>query len=141
MAGGRPHPPSSGREDLPRCSDPVLPDAGAGLWPETAPDDGVRSEPAGAAGQVRLRDTGLYDALPSAVVPGLPVELSERWQRGDKLDLAIDSTGLKVFGEGDGAARAVEGAQAWGGQASDLAQAARGHRRQHPADRLRVVDG
>lgn len=31
----------------------------------------------------------------------LPVELTERWQKGDKLDIAIDSTGLKVFGEGE----------------------------------------
>jgi len=51
----------------------------------------------------------------------LPVGLTGRWQKGEKLDIAIDSTGLKVFGEGDGAARAVEGAQARGEQAADLA--------------------
>ena len=31
----------------------------------------------------------------------LPVGLTERWQKGEKLDIAIDSTGLKVFGEGE----------------------------------------
>ena len=31
----------------------------------------------------------------------LHVELNERWQEGQKLDIAFDSTGLKVFGEGE----------------------------------------
>jgi hypothetical protein len=31
----------------------------------------------------------------------LPVEVSKRWQGGEKLDLALDSTGLKVYGEGE----------------------------------------
>lgn len=31
----------------------------------------------------------------------LPVELSKRWQKGDKIEVAIDSTGLKVYGEGE----------------------------------------
>lgn len=30
----------------------------------------------------------------------LPVEVSKRWQSGEKLAVAIDSTGLKVYGEG-----------------------------------------
>lgn len=37
------------------------------------------------------------------------------------LHLVVDSTGLKVFGEGDGAARAVEGSQTWRRQATHLA--------------------
>jgi hypothetical protein len=31
----------------------------------------------------------------------LPVELSQRWQQGEKLAVGIDSTGLKVYGEGE----------------------------------------
>lgn len=31
----------------------------------------------------------------------LPVEVSQRWQAGEKLAVAIDSTGLKVYGEGE----------------------------------------
>ena len=31
----------------------------------------------------------------------LPVELTERWKRGEKIDVGIDSTGLKVYGEGE----------------------------------------
>lgn len=31
----------------------------------------------------------------------LPVEVSQRWQSGEKLAVAIDSTGLKVYGEGE----------------------------------------
>ena len=38
----------------------------------------------------------------------LPVEVTKRWQNGEKIAIGIDSTGLKVFGEGDGVARAME---------------------------------
>lgn len=38
------------------------------------------------------------------------------------IHLVIDSTGLKVFGEGDGAARAVEGQEAWSRQTTYLVQ-------------------
>ena len=31
----------------------------------------------------------------------LPVEVSQRWHNGEKIAIAIDSTGLKVFGEGE----------------------------------------
>lgn len=31
----------------------------------------------------------------------LPIELTQRWERRDKVDIAIDSTGLKVYGEGE----------------------------------------
>lgn len=31
----------------------------------------------------------------------LPVEVSKRWQSGEKIAIAIDSTGLKVYGEGE----------------------------------------
>ena len=31
----------------------------------------------------------------------LPVELTDRWERGEKINIAIDSTGLKVYGEGE----------------------------------------
>lgn len=31
----------------------------------------------------------------------LPVELTNRWQRGGKIEIGIDSTGLKVYGEGE----------------------------------------
>ncbi len=108
-------------------------------------------------GQKLRQTTGLVVSLlrmmncPSYAVPDyttlcrrqscLPVELTERWQKGQKLDIAIDSTGLKVFGEGDGAARAVEGAPPRGEQAPDVAQAARGHRRRHSGDRQRDADG
>lgn len=33
----------------------------------------------------------------------------------EPIHLVVDSTGLKVYGEGDGAARAVEGTKAWSG--------------------------
>lgn len=32
---------------------------------------------------------------------GLPVTLTSRWQRGQNIAIAIDSTGLKVYGEGE----------------------------------------
>lgn len=32
---------------------------------------------------------------------GLPVALTKRWESGEKLAVAIDSTGLKVYGEGE----------------------------------------
>jgi Transposase DDE domain len=31
----------------------------------------------------------------------LPVEVSERWTKGEKIEIGIDSTGLKVYGEGE----------------------------------------
>lgn len=32
----------------------------------------------------------------------LPLCLTKRWGRGENIHIAIDSTGLKVYGEGDG---------------------------------------
>jgi transposase len=32
---------------------------------------------------------------------GLPVGITQRWERGEKVAVAIDSTGLKVYGEGE----------------------------------------
>lgn len=44
----------------------------------------------------------------------LPVEVTERWKNGEKIAIAIDSTGLKVYGDGDGVARAMESTQTRG---------------------------
>ena len=45
--------------------------------------------------------------------PHLAVNIrSEEHPKRMNIDVVIDSTGLKVYGEGDGAARAVEGTPA-----------------------------
>ena len=36
----------------------------------------------------------------------LPVGLTKRWERGENIHIAIDSTGLKVYGEGEWKVRA-----------------------------------
>ncbi len=62
-----------------------------------------------------------YSQLQRRAAELSPNPVAQTHTRPMQVHIVIDSTGLKVSGEGDGAARAVEGTPAWEGQKPPMA--------------------